>query len=95
MSKKVDGIKLNTNMGNNINAHSEAEKIRNPLEETSKIEDLHQDAIQKSIQELEDYIEASSTTLNLQLDQNTGRLIFKVISKDGHVIRKICLEEDT
>lgn len=95
MSKEADGIKLNTNPGNNINDQSEAEKIKNPLEETSKIEDLHQDAIQKTVQELEDYIEASSTTLNLQLDQNTGRLIFKVISKDGNVIRKMCLEEDT
>jgi len=56
---------------------------------------VREDPIQKTIQELENYIEAGPTPLNLQLDQNTARLIFQVVSNDGQVIRKISVKKDT
>jgi len=94
MRGEVKNFILNTNRENNFKDHYEAEKIKYPPEKMHPIEDMRESTIQKTIQELEDYIEAGPTALNLQLDQNTARLICRVISKDGRVIKKISVKKD-
>jgi flagellar protein FlaG len=72
--------------------------VAKPVEKTDDSHDEQKkssrESVERTVRALEDYIESSKRSLKMEVHENTGDIIVKVISvKDGKVIREIPSEQ--